>query len=618
MSHGVTSAIATALTAKSGYTMGFLAQLNFDSLISDSSISWEVENNPETWSTILFETSLDNGATWSLVYPNGSAIPGLEVGKEYHGKELLVRQSFVFPPNTAPPKLRSLTIYIEWDAGMSDLTVIEGVGGTAFVSPGQAGYDPETHGTYLGTNAEEVYVRPTPLPVLEFTPARRVEVSVGDDFLAPAPLLPAEDPEEGGIWTPAEELGATVELLRVVVADPTADANVHPLCSFTGWAGGNGPYAYYLGNDLYCRFALYSGAVFAGARTGKVTGAVQPNVAFDLAMIHQVVTQNSGETGFPDKPYGGSNGIVYVNGRERARAPNWPHAFDGDNTFYLGYRLDSSYGLLAGDRIGEVRLWNRALTGSDILRRRTRRLTTAEKALVSLKLLWEFDEAEGRTLTDRSASGKNGTIYAADGNPWRIVRGLVGRIGGIYDVTPYRISPPISLDLEGANVLRAATTPKGLNVSWNGQTFLGLGELGSIGPVREPAELESAGLEFSLSGVNSANVSLAFNEHYLDRPCYLWLAWWDTDLGTLLVDPILLFKGRMDEMPIAVDAETARVGIRAENELINWERITVRRWNDEDQQRLFPGDRGFGKLAETNTRTIYWPTQTIDFEPGQG
>jgi hypothetical protein len=614
----MTSAVATAVAARQGYIVGFLAQLNFDSVVTDSSIEWELLGaGGAVYDAIRIEreASLDDGGSWTHC-DNAGVIPVLENGKTYSGKQLLIRQSFIFPLGQPPPRLKKLTVYIEWDNGSSDLTVIEGPGGTAFKAPGDVGYDPEVNGTYLGTHVEGGAVAVTPLPIVYFTPNRYVETSIAE-----------------------EQLTAVLEVLRVIVADPTADGDQHTLFSFrlgpelvetTGDPYKLGPWAAYVGNDLLLKFNLYNPALLslpgipASQKPVPVEGplvvipdVVQPNIPFDFVMMHQVLP-------YAEKDWR-SLQAAYVNGVEVARSTAGAlGALTSWGDFLVGRDASGTKPLKTGDMIGEVRLWTSGVTTGDIVRRRQRRLTTAEKALLAadgtplLRLLWEMDEGEGNVVTDDSANSHDGLIHASDGDDhWRVLRGLIGRPAGPQGIIPHRISAPISLDVEGENVLRAATTPKGMNVTWSGKTFLGLGELASISAVRDSSELESTGLRFSLSGINAANVSLPLTEHYLDRRAQLWLAWWNAQDGLLVADPLLVFKGRMNKMTVVMDQDVLAVTVEAENEMINWQRPTIRRWNDQDQLRLFPGDEGLGLLARTNNRTVYWPSQLVDFEPGE-
>lgn len=80
----------------------------------------------------------------------------------------------------------------------------------------------------------------------------------------------------------------------------------------------------------------------------------------------------------------------------------------------------------------------------------------------------------------------------------------------------------------GSGFLRVTNAPH--NISWNGETWIGLGTLGGIDVISEGASLEARGVALKLSGVPvdgegaSENIAIALNEHYQGRPCRIWVA----------------------------------------------------------------------------------------------
>ena len=66
----------------------------------------------------------------------------------------------------------------------------------------------------------------------------------------------------------------------------------------------------------------------------------------------------------------------------------------GDNNFFQGY-------------IDELRIWNRALTQTEIRDNMCQKLTGSEAGLVGY---WRFDETSGTTAYDSSPNGNNGTL----------------------------------------------------------------------------------------------------------------------------------------------------------------------------------------------------------------
>ena len=147
------------------------------------------------------------------------------------------------------------------------------------------------------------------------------------------------------------------------------------------------------------------------------------------------------------------------------------------------------------------------------------------------------------------------------------------------------------------------------NFTWDGQTWTGLGRLGSINPIHETDSLEANGLQLILSVVDSTIAALALSEHYQGRPGSVWLAPLSEGYG-VLADPVLLFRGRMDAMPISLGKQ-ANIGLTIESRLADWDRPRVRRYNNADQQAEYAGDRGFEFVEALVEKQILWGVGTM-------
>lgn len=142
------------------------------------------------------------------------------------------------------------------------------------------------------------------------------------------------------------------------------------------------------------------------------------------------------------------------------------------------------------------------------------------------------------------------------------------------------------------------------NVVWNSLTWQGVGFLGAVREVRETLGIEATALQFSISGVDTANIGIALGEQYQGRSARMWGGC--VDAGAIVVDPVLLFVGRMDTMQIQ-DGDTASISITAESRLAAWSRPKIRRFSDSDQQKEFPGDLGLQYISElASGREIIW------------
>lgn len=143
-----------------------------------------------------------------------------------------------------------------------------------------------------------------------------------------------------------------------------------------------------------------------------------------------------------------------------------------------------------------------------------------------------------------------------------------------------------------------------VSIAWNGYDWLGVGRLGSIDPVNEGADLQSRGLALRMSGIDPASISLALGTQYQGRGCKLWLAPLTAE-HAVVADPVLIFWGRLDTMDIDIGS-TATITINAESRLADWDRPRVRRYNHEDQQIDYPGDKGFEFVPQMVAKELRW------------
>lgn len=144
----------------------------------------------------------------------------------------------------------------------------------------------------------------------------------------------------------------------------------------------------------------------------------------------------------------------------------------------------------------------------------------------------------------------------------------------------------------------------GYDIAWNGVNWLGLGALGSIEPIEEQATLEATGIRLTLTGIPPEMIAISLGEQYQGRPCQIWFAPLREDLQ-LAVQPVRLFYGGMDTMDAEV-GETATISLSAESRMVAWDKPKVRRYNNEDQQSRYPGDRGFEYVPQMVEKNLMW------------
>jgi hypothetical protein len=143
-------------------------------------------------------------------------------------------------------------------------------------------------------------------------------------------------------------------------------------------------------------------------------------------------------------------------------------------------------------------------------------------------------------------------------------------------------------------------------ISWDSQTWSGVGELGSISAMTEQTGVVATGATVGLSGVDATLLGKALDENYQGRDARIWLAFFDTDDLSLLDDPVLLFGGVMDTSDVDRQGGSGSITVNMESYLRVLERSRNRRRTHQDQQLRFSGDKGLEYVAAIQDVPINW------------
>jgi hypothetical protein len=175
--------------------------------------------------------------------------------------------------------------------------------------------------------------------------------------------------------------------------------------------------------------------------------------------------------------------------------------------------------------------------------------------------------------------------------------------GMVAEVTTAALSPVLLVSMSFSTPVYLWTGYGTLTYAGNG--YLGMGDLGSIAPVEETTDLSARGMIFQLSGVPTAFISLALNEDYQGRPCSVMLGALSPTAG-LIASPVTVFVGKMDVMTINDDGSTATIGLSAESRLVDFRRVRELRYTDEEQAAIDPTDKGLEYVNSIQEKTIFW------------
>ena len=144
--------------------------------------------------------------------------------------------------------------------------------------------------------------------------------------------------------------------------------------------------------------------------------------------------------------------------------------------------------------------------------------------------------------------------------------------------------------------------------SYDGKTFLGAGNLGTVSAVQEGTELSPSTCDITLSGVNTAALSAILGEEYINRRVLIYVAFLDDD-DAIIETPFILFDGLMDSVSVSYGRSSAiRIGVR--DRLSTWSRDKQRLLTDAEQKSRHPTDKGLEFVNPIADREIVWPAST--------
>lgn len=145
------------------------------------------------------------------------------------------------------------------------------------------------------------------------------------------------------------------------------------------------------------------------------------------------------------------------------------------------------------------------------------------------------------------------------------------------------------------------------DLSIDGETFIGSGNLLQISEVEETGEVAARGITMVLTGMDVSIIGIALQQNYQNRTARIYLG---AITSEGVVQSYQIFAGRLDVMTIEESSETATISVTAENRLIDLERPRIRRFTSEDQKSLFPTDRGLDYVNDLQDKTLNWGKST--------
>lgn len=164
-----------------------------------------------------------------------------------------------------------------------------------------------------------------------------------------------------------------------------------------------------------------------------------------------------------------------------------------------------------------------------------------------------------------------------------------------------RLAQTIDMDLASGPLRLTAC---GWDLRHGGKTFTGGAQAGSIEAIEhEPGEIKP--LRFGLQGIDDALIALALLEPVQGREVTICTAIFDDDAQ--IIEAPVDWQGRLDVVNTEDDGTTGALTVTAESIGIDLLRPSGLLYSNADQQRLYPGDRGFEYVIDQADQEIVWP-----------
>ncbi len=147
-------------------------------------------------------------------------------------------------------------------------------------------------------------------------------------------------------------------------------------------------------------------------------------------------------------------------------------------------------------------------------------------------------------------------------------------------------------------------------LSWDGITdWHGIGTLLGISTIEDGSGVEARGTAIELSGLDADLLADCENDYQLGLPFTIYLGLFDSPPeqgGNLIPLPIVVWTGATDRPILKPSAETFSITISGETRLLDLNVAADRRYTQQDQQALWPGDLGMMFVSSLQERTDWW------------
>jgi hypothetical protein len=137
-------------------------------------------------------------------------------------------------------------------------------------------------------------------------------------------------------------------------------------------------------------------------------------------------------------------------------------------------------------------------------------------------------------------------------------------------------------------------------IVWNGNTYLASGHLLDFSGLQESAEMRVTEVMVQLSGVDQTMIALFAAAKWIDRRLLIYRMFFDQTNEALMVDPVAIHDGRMDEPTLAEDPDNGSsiLTVTSRDQFADFDRLSGRHTSSVEQKLFFPTDTGFDLVSQ--------------------
>ena len=135
-----------------------------------------------------------------------------------------------------------------------------------------------------------------------------------------------------------------------------------------------------------------------------------------------------------------------------------------------------------------------------------------------------------------------------------------------------------------------------IQITYNGNSYFGVGSLGSIEVIRETDEIEVTNIKLSLNGANSTIREYVSKLEYANRRCILYAVLLNS-LDVVIGTPVVIYDGLMDNMSMSLGQDST-IQLIVTNHVADWNRTRNGRYTSAEQKLIDNTDTGLDHLED--------------------